>query len=208
MHQWTTRGCGVSGGCAALRARSLAPSVAAVPLETQQQSGPVPGGGQHDVQNVIQVQSGAPAPLVAQPEYGEVLTVPGKSMPQLKCAAMVMRFGLARLAAQQIEKAWPFYGCRARAWCCGCQPSSPRRSGALRQRAHPASAESSCGCPRPARCSCHSCGALRCKALRCCQGFPLPPDRQRSRSESARVVPTRCPQRFAACNLPSYSRCR
>ena len=70
-----------------MRARSLAPSVAAVPFETQQQSGPVPGGGQHDVQNVIQVQSGAPAPLVAQPEYGEVLTVPGKSMPQLKCAA-------------------------------------------------------------------------------------------------------------------------
>ena len=85
LHQWTTLGCGVSGGCAAWRARS---PVGAVPLETQQQSGPVPGGGQHDVQNVIQVQSGAPAPLVAQPEYGEVLTVPGKSMPQLKCAAM------------------------------------------------------------------------------------------------------------------------
>ena len=47
---------------------SLAPPVAtALLLETQQQSDPVPGGGQHDVQNVIQVQSG-PFPFVAQAE--------------------------------------------------------------------------------------------------------------------------------------------
>ena len=65
-----------------------------VPAGQANPSPPIgPALGQHDVQNVIQVQSGAPAPLVAQPEYGEVLTVPGKSMPQLKCAAMVMRFG-------------------------------------------------------------------------------------------------------------------
>ena len=69
---------------------------------------------------------------------------------EVRCNAMVVRFGLARLTAQQIEEASLFYGCRARAWCCGCRSSSPRRSGALQQRAHPASAESSCGCPRPA----------------------------------------------------------
>ena len=40
--------------------------------------------GQQLVQKVTQVQSGAPTPLVAQLEYGEVLTVPSKSMPQLK----------------------------------------------------------------------------------------------------------------------------
>jgi hypothetical protein len=67
LHQCTILGCGASGGCAALRAVSLAPPVATLPLETQQQSGPVPGGGQHDVQNVIQVQSG-PFPFVAQVE--------------------------------------------------------------------------------------------------------------------------------------------
>ena len=46
---------------------SLAPPVAALPLETQQQPGPMPGGGQHDVQNVIHVQSG-PFPFVAHVE--------------------------------------------------------------------------------------------------------------------------------------------
>ena len=52
------------------------------PTATQQQPGPALG--QQLVQKVTHVQSGAPMPLVAQPEYGEVLTVPGKSIPQLK----------------------------------------------------------------------------------------------------------------------------
>ena len=71
----------------AVRATSLAPPVAALPLETQQQSGPIPGGGQHDVQNVIHVQSGA-LPFVAHVEYFDAVTVPGKSMPQLKCGVL------------------------------------------------------------------------------------------------------------------------
>jgi hypothetical protein len=46
--------------------------------DTQQQPGPALG--QQLVQKVTHVQSGA-APLVAQPEYCEALTVPSKSIP-------------------------------------------------------------------------------------------------------------------------------
>ena len=61
LHQWTTLGGIVSGGCATL----LSALTLAVWLETQQQSGPALG--QQLVQNVIQVQSGA-CPFVAQVE--------------------------------------------------------------------------------------------------------------------------------------------
>ena len=71
MHQCTTLGGMPSGGCPALR-RARAPAsiveeVVLEELETQQQSGPVPGGGQQDVQNVIHVQSG-PFPFIPQVE--------------------------------------------------------------------------------------------------------------------------------------------
>ena len=75
MHHCTTRGCGVSP----LLAVASRPWLL---LDTQQQPGPAVG--QQLVQKVTQVQSGAPTPLLAQLEYGEVLTVPSKSMPQLK----------------------------------------------------------------------------------------------------------------------------
>ena len=58
----------------------------AVVLDTQQQPGPA--FGQQLVQNVIHVQSTGLAPggtFVSQPEYGLAETVPGKSIPQLKC---------------------------------------------------------------------------------------------------------------------------
>lgn len=57
-----------------------------VVLDTQQQPGPA--FGQQLVQNVTQVQStGLPSggTFVSQSEYGLAETVPGKSMPQLKC---------------------------------------------------------------------------------------------------------------------------
>ena len=61
----------------------LSPVVA---LDTQQQPGPA--FGQQLVQNVTQVQSTGLPPggtLVPQSEYGLAETVPGKSIPQLKC---------------------------------------------------------------------------------------------------------------------------
>ena len=80
MHQCTTRGGSVSQPCLC-RTEPQSPGGGSGWAfgETQQQSGP--GSGQQLVQKVIQEQGSDAFPLVAQVEYGEVLTVPLMSMP-------------------------------------------------------------------------------------------------------------------------------
>ena len=80
LHQCTARGGSVSQPCLC-RTEPQSPGGGSgwAPGETQQQSGP--GSGQQLVQKVIQEQGSDAFPLVAQVEYGEVLTVPLMSMP-------------------------------------------------------------------------------------------------------------------------------
>ena len=80
LHQCTARGGSVSQPCLC-RTEPQSPGGGSgwAPGETQQQSGP--GSGQQLVQKVIQEQGSDAFPLVAQLEYGEVLTVPLMSMP-------------------------------------------------------------------------------------------------------------------------------
>ena len=84
LHQCTARGGSVSQPCLC-RTEPQSPGGGSgwAPGETQQQSGP--GSGQQLVQKVIQEQGSDAFPLVAQLEYGEVLTVPLMSMPLPPC---------------------------------------------------------------------------------------------------------------------------